>query len=57
MNPAWLLVMLTIVPGQSPVARYDPAPEQAARTRRERLREIYTSDAAGYTIYRDSSRK
>ena len=26
MNPAWLLVMLTTVPGQSPVAKDDPAP-------------------------------
>jgi hypothetical protein len=57
MSPAWLLVMLTIVPGQSPVAKDDPAPEQAARIKRERLQELYTSEAAEYVIYRDASRK
>ena len=57
MNPAWLLVMLTAVPGQTAVAKDEPPTQQAARAKRERLLEIYTSDAAGYAIFRDSSRR
>jgi hypothetical protein len=57
MSPAWLLIVLTTVPGQTPVAKDDAATQQAARAKRERLLEIYASEAAGYTIYRDASRK
>ncbi len=57
MSPAWLLIVLTTVPGQSPVAKDDAATQQAARAKRERLLEIYATEAAGYTIYRDASRK
>lgn len=35
----------------------DSASQEAARSRHERILKIYTSDAAEYTIYRDSSRK
>jgi hypothetical protein len=44
-------------PGQSPVASDDQATQQAARAKRERLLEIYTGEAEGYSIYRDASRK
>jgi hypothetical protein len=54
---AWLLIALTAVPGQTPVAKDDAATQQAARAKRERLLEIYATEAAGYTIYRDASRK
>jgi hypothetical protein len=57
MSPAWLLIVLTTVPGQSPVAKEDAAAQQAARAKRERLHEIYATEAAGYTIHRDASRK
>jgi hypothetical protein len=57
MSPAWLLIVLTTVPCQTPVAKDDAAMQQAARVKRERLLEIYTSEATGYTIYRDASRK
>ena len=43
--------------GQPPAPKDDSASQQAARSKRERLLEIYTKDAAGYTIYRDASRK
>jgi hypothetical protein len=57
MSPAWFLVVLSTVPGQSAVAKDDAATQQATRTKRERLLEIYATEAAGYTIYRDASRK
>ena len=57
MSPAWLLIVLTFMPGQSPVAKDDQAAQQAARAKRERLLEIYVNEAAGYAIFRDSSRK
>jgi hypothetical protein len=57
MNPAWLLIVLTAVPGQTPVAKGDAATQQAARAKRERLLEIYAREAAEYTIYRDAGRK
>ncbi len=43
MSPAWLLIVLTTVPGQTPVAKDDTATQQAARAKRERLLEIYAS--------------
>ncbi len=57
MNPAWLLIVLTALPGQAPVAKDDAATQQAARAKRERLLEIYAREAAEYTIYRDAGRK
>jgi len=57
MSPAWLLIVLAAVTGQSPVATDDAAAQQAARAKRERLLEIYATEAAGYTMYRDASRK
>ena len=36
-------------PGASPAV--NSAPEEGARSKRERLLEIYTNDAAVYTIY------
>jgi hypothetical protein len=57
MSPAWLLIVLSTVPGQSPVAKDDAATRQSARAKRERLLEIYGAEAAQYTIYRDASRK
>jgi hypothetical protein len=44
-------------PGQSPVAKDNHASQPPARTKRDRLMEIYLSDAAEYTIHRDASRK
>ncbi len=44
-------------PGQSPISKDNHAPQQPARTKHDRLMEIYLSDAAEYTIYRDASRK
>ena len=57
MSAAWLLIVLATVPGQPPVAKDDAATQEAARAKRERLLEIYTREAAEYTIYRDASRK
>jgi hypothetical protein len=57
MSPAWLFIVLTSVPGQSPAANDDAAAQRAARAKRERLLEIYATEAAGYTIYRDAGRK
>ena len=37
--------------------RTTTASQQSARTKRDRLMEIYLSEAAEYTIYRDASRK
>ncbi len=44
-------------PGQPPSAKDKHAAQKSARTKRDRLIEIYVSDAAEYTIYRDASRK
>ena len=57
MARTWLLLLLPALMGQSPASKDDSASQQAARIKRERLLEIYTKDAAGYTIYRDASRK
>ncbi len=53
----WVCIVLANLVAQAPVAKSDPAQEQAVRSKRERLLEIYVNDAAGYTIYRDASRK
>jgi hypothetical protein len=57
MNAAWLLVVLTSVPGQLSAAQDKAETQQAARAKRERLLQIYGAEAAGYAIYRDASRK
>jgi hypothetical protein len=57
MRPAWLFIVLAVMPGQAPVARDDAAAQQATRAKRERLLEIYGTEAAGYTIYRDATRQ
>jgi hypothetical protein len=57
MSAAWLLILVTTLPGQPPVANDDAAAQRAARAKRERLLEIYATEAAEYTIYRDASRK
>ena len=57
MRWTWLLLLLPFLLGQSPAPKDGSASQQAARSKRERLLEIYTKDAAGYTIYRDASRK
>jgi hypothetical protein len=44
-------------PDQPPIAKDNHASQQPARTKHDRLMEIYLSDAAEYTIYRDASRK
>jgi hypothetical protein len=57
MGRTWLLLFLAAWLGQSPVPKDESASQRAARLKRERLLEIYTNDAAGYTIYHDASRK
>jgi hypothetical protein len=46
-----------VQPGQAPIAKDNPASQQSARTKRDRLMEIYLRDAAEYTIHRDATRK
>jgi hypothetical protein len=53
----WLLLILSAVLGQAPVARDDATAREAARNKRERLLRLYTSEAAEYTMYREASRK
>ena len=57
MSAAWILIALATVPGQPPVAKDDAATQESARTKRERLLEIYASEAREYTIYRDATHK
>jgi len=54
MNAAAKLILLLAATIQ---AKDDSASKQAAQTKHERMLEIYTGDAAEYTIYRDASRK
>ena len=54
MNAAASLILLFAATMQ---AKDDSASQQAARSKHERILEIYTSDAAEFTIYRDASRK
>jgi hypothetical protein len=53
----WLMLLLLALPSQAPGPQGESASQQAARTKRERLMEIYSNDADGYAIYRDVSRK
>jgi hypothetical protein len=57
MTPSWLLLVLPALLAQPPAAGGESARELAARVKRERLLEIYNNEAAGYIMYRDSSRK
>jgi hypothetical protein len=57
MSHAWVVILLTALLGQPPAAKDDGAAQKAARAKRQRLLEIYGNEAAGYTIYRDASRK
>ena len=57
MGRTWLLIVLSALLGQAPIAKDDAAAREAARNKRERLLRLYTSEAAEYTIYRDASRK
>jgi len=49
-----VLLLLIALPG--PTRAADPPADAPARTKRERLLEIYTHEAAGYVIYRDPAR-
>jgi hypothetical protein len=53
---SWFMFLLISVPSQSPGPKGDSA-APATPTKREQLMEIYSKDAAAYTIYRDASRK
>jgi hypothetical protein len=54
----WIwLCLLPVLMGQSPATKVDSRSQPAAPSKREQLMEIYSKDAASYTIYRDSSRK
>jgi hypothetical protein len=53
----WLPLVLISVLGQAPVAKGDGGAQQAVRNKREHLLELYASEAAGYTIYRDANRQ
>jgi hypothetical protein len=57
MRWTWLLLVLPFPLGQTSAPTDKSAPQAAARSKRERLLEIYTKDAAGYTIFRDADRK
>ncbi len=57
MRWTWLLLVLPFPLGQNSAPAGKSAPQEATRTKRERLLEIYTKDAAGYTIFRDADRK
>jgi len=57
MGRTWLLTVLLALPSQTPAPKGDSGPQQSAPSKREQLLEIYTNEAAGYTIYRDASRK
>jgi len=51
-----LLVVLAVLQGQSAIAQ-ESSPKPSDKGKRERLLEIYRTEAAGYTIYRDSKGK
>jgi hypothetical protein len=57
MGWTWLLLILSALLGQAPYSQDDAAAREAARNKRERLLQLYTSEAAEYTMYRDASRK
>ncbi len=57
MGGTWLLLILSALLGQAPISNDDAAAREAARNKRERLLKLYTSEAAEYTMCRDSSRR
>jgi hypothetical protein len=57
MQPTWLLLLLPALMGQAPAPKSDSAAELAAKLKHERLVQIYTADAAIYSIYRDAKRQ
>jgi hypothetical protein len=57
MGPIRLLLIVSALLGQAPVAKDDAAAREAARNKRERLLRLYTSEAAEYAVCRDASRK
>jgi hypothetical protein len=57
MAGSWLMLFMLSLPGQPPVTKGESASAPAVRSKREQLLEIYSKDAASYTIYRDASRK
>jgi hypothetical protein len=54
MNSAAILALVFTTAIQ---AEDNPSAKRAARSKHERLLQMYTNDAAGYTIYRDAARK
>ena len=56
MNTAISILAIALL-AQPPASGDDPAARAAGHARSQRLLEIYTSEAAGYTIYRDASRR
>jgi hypothetical protein len=57
MRRTWLLfLLLPALVSQTMFARDNSEPQQAGPSKREQLLEVYTNDAAEYTIYRDGSR-
>jgi hypothetical protein len=57
MRRPWLLLFLPFLLGQSRAPQPGSAPQDAAKRRHERLLEIYTNEAASYTIYRDAGHR
>jgi hypothetical protein len=53
----WFLLVLAFLPGLTSVPVRMATPQAAERTKREKLLEIYTNDAARYAIFRDAERK
>jgi hypothetical protein len=56
MSTATSIVVFALL-AQAPASGDDPASRSAGHARNKRLLELYTAEAAGYTIYRDASRK
>jgi hypothetical protein len=56
MNTAASILVFALL-AQPPAPRDDPAARAAGHARNKYLLEVYTAEAAGYTIYRDASRK
>jgi hypothetical protein len=55
-SPALLILLLPALLGQAPIGD-DPRADQAAKARRESLRDLYLADAESYSIYLDAGRK
>ncbi len=57
MKSAMISILLFALLGQPSAYQEAPTPRQANRSKRQQLLELYTDEAAGYTIYRDDTRK